>query len=177
MLKKVESYVNKKFAEKNLSHFKRTVYWVKHLKPEADEAMLIAAYAHDIERPFNIAKRNSKRFESGKTLEAHQIEGGKIIHDFLLKNGADEKLANRVKELVEKHEKGGTKDQNIIKDADSISYFENNTTKHAKLTKKGFTKKEIRKKFDWMFNRISSNKARKISEPLYKKAIEILESN
>ena len=177
MLEKVKQFVNQKFEGKNPVHFERTVYWVKQLSPEADEAMLIAAYAHDIERAFNIAKREPEKFESGEILEVHQIEGGKIMYDFLIENGADEKIAKKVKELIEKHEEGGTEEQNVIKDADSISYFENNAPKHAKWTERGFTKEEIKRKFDWMFNRISSEKAKQIAEPFYKRAIEILESS
>jgi len=176
MLEKVKQFVDKSFEGKGMTHFERTVYWVKQLKPEADETMLVAAYAHDIERAFSIAKREPQKFGSGDILEIHQIEGGKIMYDFLTKNGADEEFARRVKELIGKHEEGGTEDQNIIKDADSISYFENNAPKHIKLTEKGYTKEEIKRKFDWMFDRISSERAKQIAEPMYKRAIQLLET-
>lgn len=175
MLEKAKQFVDQRFKKKSVVHFKRTIYWAKQLDPAADEAMLIAAYTHDIERSFNIAKRESRKFESGKILKVHQREGGKIMYEFLIKNGAEKKFAKRVQELIEKHEEGGTKDQNIIKDADSISYLENNAPRHAKLTERGFTKEEIKRKFDWMFNRISSKKTKQIAEPFYKNAIDILE--
>ncbi|MDO8741012.1 MAG: HD domain-containing protein [Candidatus Woesearchaeota archaeon] len=177
MLDKVKQFVNKAFKKKNVAHFERTIYWVKYLKPEADEAMLIAAYAHDIERAFRKENAEEKSFASGEILETHQKEGGKIIYDFLIKEGADEKFAKRVEELISKHENGGTEDQNIIKDADSISYFENNAERHVNWIKtKGFTKEEIKRKFDWMYGRISSKKAKKIVLPMYKKAIKLMGS-
>ena len=50
---KVEKFVEKSYKGKfGMVHFKRTVYWIRELKPNADEAMLIAAIAHDIERAF-----------------------------------------------------------------------------------------------------------------------------
>jgi hypothetical protein len=176
---KVEEFVVDAFKktkhEGQIVHFERTVYWVKKLKPEADEAMLTAAYAHDIERAFSIAKREPQKFESGDILEVHQIEGGKIMYDFLTRNRADVEFAKRVKELIEKHEKGGTEDQNIIKDADSISYFENNAPKHVKFSEKGYAREEIKHKFDWMYDRITSEKAKKITEKWYEKALRDLD--
>ena len=41
-----------------LRHFDRTVYWVEQLMPNADEAMRVAAFAHDIERLFVIVPKN-----------------------------------------------------------------------------------------------------------------------
>jgi hypothetical protein len=36
-------------------------------------------------------------------------------------------------------------------------------------------KEDIKKKFDYMFNRIGGKKAKELAEPLYKRAIEKLE--
>jgi hypothetical protein len=54
--KKVQKFVrdsfNKAGSPSNILHHERTIYWIKRLKPEADEALLIAGLAHDIERAF-----------------------------------------------------------------------------------------------------------------------------
>ena len=53
LYKKVEQFVQESFIEANkieTKHAARTVFWVKKLYPEADQALLIAAIAHDIER-------------------------------------------------------------------------------------------------------------------------------
>ena len=52
LLKKTIAYVDKSFGEKK-EHFDRTLYWVLKLKPDADEALQIAAYSHDIQRAFD----------------------------------------------------------------------------------------------------------------------------
>lgn len=76
--------------------------------------------------------------------------------------------------LVSKHEVGGNDDQNLLKDADSISFFENNVD-HFVNKKVGETSKEkVKDKFEWMFNRISSEKAKQIARPWYEEAIKKL---
>jgi len=77
--------------------------------------------------------------------------------------------------LISKHEEGGNDDQNLLKDADSISFFENNVplflTKH--VSEVG--KEKVKEKFDWMFNRITSEKAKQIARQWYEEAIKKLD--
>lgn len=161
-------------------HFTRTVYWVKALKPKADEALLIAAFAHDIERAFGyknshqIIDKSDQGFTDKDYLTVHQKEGARIMGDYLLKIGADKKMISRVKMLIVKHEVGGNTDQNLLMDADSISFFENNVDNFVK-NKVGETSKEkVKNKFDWMYNRITSKKAKQIAKPWYDRAIKKL---
>lgn len=94
---KTVKFVDEAFGMKK-EHFARTVYWVKKLKPDADLAMLIAAYAHDIQRAFSreelmekIMKRD-EGFQDTEMLKTHQDEGAKIIGEFLDSIGADQEL-------------------------------------------------------------------------------------
>lgn len=172
---KTKKFVDESFNFTNTKHFKQTIFWIQKLKPDIDEAMLIAAYSHDIERALRKKEYKSiKTFESGKALVRHQKEGGNIMYNFLIKNGSSKTLAKEVKTLISKHEKGGTKQQNILKDADSISYFETNAQRHVGRVNEGYTKHEVKQKFDWMFERITSQKAKKITEPMYNKALKAL---
>lgn len=180
---KVEKFVTDSFNKAGLTyqikHFKRTVYWTKKLKPDADKALLIAAIAHDIERAFRKSvsheqvKESAKGFSDKKYIGPHQREGAEIIADFLKREGADRRLIRRVKMLISKHEIGGNADQDLLKDADSISFFENNVTNFIKLMPEMKAEK-INSKFDWMFNRITSKKAKVIVSPWYKDAINQL---
>lgn len=77
--------------------------------------------------------------------------------------------------LVSKHEEGGNADQNLLKDADSISFFENNVPIFLNIAKK-IGKEKVKQKFDWMYNRITSKKAKQISEKWYKEAIKDLKN-
>jgi hypothetical protein len=178
---KVEKFVTDSFIKANntgdLKHFERTVYWLQKLKPDADEALQIAAFAHDTERAFKDEKSitSDAGFTNKDHLNYHQETGAKIIADFLKNQHAPLELIERVKELISKHEVGGTADENILKDADSISYFENQIPFFLEVKVKSVGKDKVREKFGWMFSRISSSRAKQLAEPMYLKAIKDLQ--
>jgi len=181
---KVKRFVISSFKKVNdsngIKHLLRTVHWVKKLKPSADEVLLIAAVAHDIERAFrdhknyNFIKNSDKGFKSEEHLTHHQTEGARIIGDYLKQIGASEDMINNIKILVSRHEIGGSEEENLLKDADSLSFFENNINHFVnnKIAETG--KEKVKDKFDWMFNRISSLKAKELAQPFYDKAIKEL---
>jgi hypothetical protein len=182
--KQVERYVIDKFTEagdgEGIEHFLRTVHWLKKLKPDADEALLIAAVAHDIERAFrnhetyDKIKNSEKGFKSEEHLTHHQEGSARIIAEYLEEMGADQGMVERVRMLVSKHEVGGNEDQNLLKDADSISFFENNV-KYFVVRKVNETGKEkVKDKFDWMYNRMTSEKAKQFARQLYGEAMKKL---
>ncbi len=162
-----------------IKHFERTVYWMKKLKADADEALLISAVAHDIERAFRKKDVEDKKISHSYTdlefLRPHEERGAEIIADFLKKESAEQKLIDKVKKLVSRHEEGGDEDQNLLKDADSISFFENNVSVFLRKDVPEIGKEKVKEKFDWMFNRITSEKARQISRQWYEEAIKKLE--
>lgn len=168
----------KEIGKDQITHFERTVHWVKKLKPDADEALLIAAIAHDIERAYSkpdILKIRKEGLRNKDFLYLHQVRGAEIMENFLEKEGADKKLIKRIKTLISKHEEGGNNDQNLLKDADSISFFENNINIFLTKWIGEIGKERVKIKFEWMHDRITSKKARKIVEPWYREAIKDLE--
>lgn len=183
IVKKVRSWVKKNYRTDN--HLIRAEYWLKKLYSGADEAMIVAAIAHDIERAF--LKNRKPRLESvswdnKKYNLRHGKRSARFVVDFLRKQGQKPKFISRVKHLITYHELGGDEERNLIKDADSLSFFENNiplflfrTKELNKFTRKKWTKDDLREKFDYMFNRISSVKARKLALLFYKKALRDLE--
>lgn len=177
---KVKSFVEEAFQDAaQILHFNRTVYWLQQLKPDADEALLISAMGHDVERAFREQKdgfdNNNKSFKNEDHLISHQNRGAEILAKFLSEQGAEENLINRVKHLVSAHEVGGDDDQNLLKDADSISFLENNSIIFLnKLKVLGYQR--VKEKFDWMFERISFPKAKEIAQPFYKKIIKDLDN-
>lgn len=106
----------------------------------------------------------------------------KFIADFLKNQGVDDEFIERVKMLVSRHEEGGNEDQNLLKDADSISWLETYVPIFLGKILQTRGKEKVGQKFDWMFNRIIFQKARQIAQPMYEKAvndlnaIEIIES-
>ncbi len=172
-----ESFGTKHIGPK---HLRRTAYWVKMLRTDADEALLIAALSHDIERSEKQmqGRKSEKLFGkiTGKDyLRYHQERSGKIMYDFLILAGADSDFADRVKYLISKHEEGGDDDQNILKDADSVSFFENNIDHFFKDMVQIIGKEELKKKFEWMYERISLKKAKDAARPHYLKAMKRVE--
>lgn len=181
LYKKTEKFVQDHFGNAKMQHFRQTVFWLKEIYPTADEAMLIAAIAHDAERAFRNddvvhAKESDRGFLDEEHLKYHQKKGAEIIYDFLINEGADIDLARRVKKLIENHEVGGDAQENALKDADSISFFENNTEHFIKIKAGEVGRKKVKEKFDWMFNRITSQKAKEISRSWYNEAVRKLEN-
>lgn len=173
MLQKVKEFVNKHFE--NPKHFERTVYWLKQLKPDADEAMQIAAYAHDIERAFGRATMEfwkTHALNDADYLEKHQNRGAEIMTKFLHQEGFPEEETKRVSEMVRLHEVGGTEEADLIKDADSISYFEVNAPKHIEKFGKPLGKEKLMTKYKFMFNRITNPKAKDICREWYTKLVK-----
>lgn len=175
---KVEQFVidsfNKAGKTDQIKHFIRTMDWLKILRPDADEALLIAAVAHDIERAFRqqdiIEKKITLGFASPEFYQLHEERGAKIIADFLKLQNINDAFIERVEMLVFKHEEGGNDDQNLLKDADSISFFENNVSLLLEKKSLEISKEKVREKFNWMFNRITFIEAKKIAQPFYEKA-------
>jgi Domain of unknown function (DUF4202) len=179
MLEEVIQYVAESFGkgvnEKAMIHFERTVYWLKELKPDADEPMQIAAYAHDIARASR--KTNSvetfkdKEFNDSGIIADHQEQGAQIICDFLRKRQYDQLSIDRIYNMVRRHEEGGDSESDLIKDADSLSYLENNVPKFLKIIP-ALGKGKVGRKITWMYERITLDKAKKIAEPMFDVAIQ-----
>ena len=105
--KEAEQFVFDSFnkAEKpsQIKHFVQTVHWLKILSPDADEALLVAAIAHDIERAFRLKdvleKKTSVGFTSVEFYRPHEERGAEIIADFLKHQNVDDGFIERVKLL------------------------------------------------------------------------------
>jgi CRISPR/Cas system-associated protein Cas10 (large subunit of type III CRISPR-Cas system) len=105
-------------------------------------------------------------------LRKHQDLSASEIEKFLKSEKAGEDLIKQVSHLVRHHEEGGDENQNILCDADCLTYFETQSLKHAENYKEhGKTKEEVIKKFEHIWNRISSKKAKDLARPFYEAAI------
>ena len=175
-LEPVDRFVAASFAGDagglNLRHLRRTLFWVRELAPDADEALQIAALAHDLQRAFRDGEPAARDgFLDPVLLRHHQERGGEIIADFLRREGAAAELADRVRGLVARHEEGGTDPQNLLKDADSLSFFENNTDFFLRVLVPREGRETVRAKFAWMYARITDERARRIARPWYEAAL------
>ena len=161
---------------KSSKHLIRTGFWLKRIYLKADETMMIAAIAHDFERAFplrdkEIKIKNNDTWDLKEYLLWHGKRSAEFLGEFLRENNASEELISKVKELVIYHELGGDEEKNAIKDADSISFLENNVDRFLEGVSGEYAKQVTKNKFDFMFNRISSLKAKKFAKPFYDKAM------
>jgi hypothetical protein len=179
---KVEEYVKQCFTVDGKltsrgKHLLRTKDCLLQICPEADEAMQIAAVSHDIDSAFQEFKAGGS-FDDPDYLKWHQEGAAEVIGGFLETQVADAALIEKVKHLVICHEVGGDREQNIIKDADSLSFFggdlANFISRHSSL---GSTTEHLRGKLDWMYNRITSDKVKALAKPQYEEALKHLEQH
>lgn len=180
IVKEVESWVKKNYLTDN--HLLRSKYWLRELKPNADLANIIAVITHDIERGFPKNRKPPSPDVGGAKWDDkeynlwHGKRSARFALKFLRRFRIDSPVIKKVKKLITYHEIGGDKERDLIKDVDSISFFENNISLFYSWIPKRASKNEIKEKFDYMFNRISSVKARKLALPFYQKALKDLEN-
>ena len=164
--------------EHSLPHFQSAVDWLLKLNPDAEEYLLVAAYAHDCGRAFSEGKK--KLFQQGVSLvdenilREHQDGSADVIVGFLRREGVSDDLVSKIDYCVRHHEEGGNSDADLIKDADSLSYFDVNVERHLGWLKTGITKDQLRGKIDWMYERITSPQAKEWAKPMYDNAIKLL---
>ncbi|OGC47342.1 hypothetical protein A2886_00160 [candidate division WWE3 bacterium RIFCSPHIGHO2_01_FULL_42_13] len=127
--------------------------WVLILKPDADESLQIAALSHDIDRAITgITEKDLKDYTKiDEFKQEHAKRSAKFISEILEKHKYPKTVIQKVKLLVEGHEVGGNEEINILRDADSVAYFEYNIPSYMKRNGYERTKEKIR----WMFVRMS----------------------
>lgn len=105
-------------------HSINTLEWVQKLHPEADEALQIAALGHDIERGMPDRIVHAKHYESfDEYKQAHALNCAEILVEILEEHKVDQTITDDVAHLVANHETGGTDREEILKNADVLSFF------------------------------------------------------
>lgn len=110
-------------------HALHVLKWVTQLKPNADFALRIASLGHDIERAVPEQKVQRMQFPSYDDFKrAHAENSARIVHEILCRYPIAQDVIARVHYLITNHEfgKDADIDLTILKDADSLSFFEIN---------------------------------------------------
>ena len=150
--KSIEAIVSRSSVPEDPVHSKNTLNWLLKLKPDADEALQIAALGHDIERAIDQRKVRRKDFEHYDQFKAaHARNSAEILKEVMLDCGVDKTLVEQVYELVRRHEVGGDERSNLLKDVDSISYFEVNLSHY--YNRHGWD--ETKRRCLWGYKRLS----------------------
>lgn len=156
-----------------IEHHRVCVKWVKFLRPDADEALVVAGLLHDIERAIHGDWKVGSIDEN--ELRKHQDLCAQAAEEFLKTQDVDRDFVDRVIHLVSFHEVGGDDDQNVLCDADCITFFEMSALRYAQnFEKKGKTKDEVIELLDYKFNLIHSEQARDAASGWYEQSKALL---
>ncbi len=107
-------------------HAENTLEWLLRLKPDAGEALQMAALAHDIDRAIPECIRREEHPDYDAYKAAHARRGARLLRGFLEDCGVESAIVTEACRLVEFHEVGGDPGSDLLQDADSISYFDVN---------------------------------------------------
>jgi len=125
-------------------HSNSTLKWVLKLKPDADLTLKIAALCHDIDRSFPKRRIDSRDFNDYSVYKKiHAEQSAKITSELMQELAVDKKIINQIEFLIRNHEIGKRGDSRILKEADSLSFFEDNLLDYNKRNPK-YLKDKIR---------------------------------
>jgi len=133
-------------------HADNTLEWLLRLEPDADEALQLAALAHDIDRAIERIKVRRADFDNYDTFKAaHARNSAEILRSILTACGVKRNIVKEACRLVELHEVGGDPSSDLLKDADSISYFDVNLPLY--FQREGWD--ETKRRSHWGYRRLT----------------------
>ena len=134
-------------------HADNTLEWLLRLEPDADQALQLAALAHDIDRAIEEIKVKRADFDDYDAFKAaHARNGAELLRPILNACGVAGDIVDEACRLVEVHEVGGDPRSDLLKDADSISYFDVNLPLYCQ--REGWS--ETKRRSLWGYRRLSA---------------------
>jgi len=162
--KKIVEIIKKSSNPEDPIHARNTLEWMIKLEPQADEALKIAALGHDIERAISkrkIKRENYTNYEEFK--KAHALNSTGILSKLMETFKVKKELREEIFYLVNHHETGGNKRANLLKNADSLSFFQVNLPYYFIRNNLDETKKRCK----WGYRRLPANLRRIVSRFSY----------
>ena len=122
--KKISELIDQSSFPEDPFHSINTHEWLLKLKPDADTALQITALGHDIERAIADKKVHMIDFETfDEYKQAHALNSAQILTEIMEECGVDQEIIDDVAFLVAHHEIGGYEREEVLKNADAISFF------------------------------------------------------
>lgn len=121
---RIEAIIEKSPIPEDPIHATNTLEWLLKLKPDAGEALKLAALGHDIERAIEkrkVRRADYKSYDEFK--QAHALNSAKILAEIMKECNLGKEFIDDVLFLVRHHETGGSARADILRDADSLSFF------------------------------------------------------
>jgi hypothetical protein len=155
-------------VQEDPGHAENTVEWLLRLLPEADEALQMAALSHDIERAIETRKVRHTDYENYDAFKwAHACNSAKILREILEKCEVDKSFTDEVCRLVTYHEIGGDYRSDLLKNADSLSYFAVNLPIY--YQREGW--EETKQRCIWGYQRLSVESRKMLQNMTYEQDI------
>ncbi len=149
---RIRSIISSSKVPEDPRHAESTVAWVLRLMPGADKALQLAALGHDIDRAIESRRVRKDCFHSFDEFKAaHALNSAEIVREILLECGVDEGVRAEVCRLVRLHETGGDDRSEVLRNADAISYFQDNLPLY--FARNGWV--ETKRRTLWGFSRLS----------------------
>jgi len=125
--KKIRAVIAGSRVPEDPRHADNTLEWLLRLEADAGDALQLAALAHDIDRAIEESKVRRADFDDYDAFKAaHARHGAELLRPILNACGVARDIVDEACRLVEVHEVGGDPRSDLLKDADSISYFDVN---------------------------------------------------
>jgi hypothetical protein len=158
---KIDDIMLMSIYPEDIFHSINTLEWILKLDPDADAALRIAALGHDIERGMPDRMIQSGSFDTfDEFKQAHALNCAEILVEIMEELGVEQSIIDDVAHLVANHEVGGTKREELLKDADTLSFF------HVSLPlyydRKG--PEVTKKRCVWGFKKLSDNLKKHVFE-------------
>jgi Domain of unknown function (DUF4202) len=149
---RIRSIISRSRVPEDSRHAESTVAWVFRLMPEADQALQLAALGHDVDRAVESRRVRKDCFQSFEQFKAaHALNSAAIIGEILVECGVDEGVRAEVCRLVRLHETGGDERSDVLRNADAVSYFQDNLPLY--FARNGW--EETKRRALWGFSRLS----------------------
>ncbi len=149
---KIRAVIASSQVPEDPGHADNTLEWLLRLQPDAGEALQLAALAHDIDRAIEEFKVRRADFDDYDVFKAaHARHGAELLRPILTTCGVAADIVDEACRLVVVHEVGGDPDADLLKDADSISYFDVNLPLY--FQREGWD--ETKRRSLWGYRRLS----------------------
>jgi len=149
--KRIRTLIADSEVPEDTGHADNILEWLLRLEADADEALQIAAIAHDIDRatPERVRREDHADYDTFKA--AHARRGARLLRGILEDCMIESTVVQEACRLVAAHETGGDFRSNLLKDADSISYFDVNLPLYYQRN----TWQETTRRSIWGYQRLS----------------------
>lgn len=160
----IRAVISKSSVPEDPIHAENVHEWLLRLKADADETLQIAALAHDIDRADETRKIQRADYDDYNEFKAaHSRNSAKILKEVLHECQLEQPIIDEACRLVEQHEIGGDSRSDLLKDVDSLSFFEVNMPLY--FQREGY--EETLKRCIWGYHRLSPKMKKKCQKMTY----------